>query len=217
MTQHLMNPWGIGRALLLSALLTIGVATGAIATKSALFWGTFADLIASIPFVNAYYNLSTYQPVINANALVAFDGFFTFLVALINITLSLVTERPRLAGPLTVGFQAFILFPLWLAGAILVQKRNPPLNCANAAKFNFSKSDCQSANATAPLAWTCFALTAALLAYSVAFLFFLPKSRGGLKHEQGSGPSGSNEFSTPFMVERRSENESLPTPANARS
>ncbi|KAK0525058.1 hypothetical protein OC834_005302 [Tilletia horrida] len=214
MSATLRGPWGFGRVFLLLSIGLVGVATGAVATKTAIFYGTFQNFIQNIPILNYYVN---FDAQVNAAALVAFDGFFSFLLALINITLSLVTERPRLAGPLTVGLQSLLLFPLWLAGAILIQQRNVDLDCGLSTKLNFSKSDCLAANATPALAWTCFALSAALLVYSLVFLFLLPKSRGGIKGEHGgSGAKGSNEFSQPFMMERRGTNEQLPQPVSGR-
>ncbi|CAD6891206.1 unnamed protein product [Tilletia controversa] len=216
MSATLRGPWGFGRVFLLLSLGLVGVSTGAVATKTAIFYGTFESVVKNIPILNAYVN---FDMQVSAAGLVAFDGFFSFLLALINITLSLVTERPRLAGPLTIGLQSLILVPLWLAGAILMQKRNVDLDCSMADKLNFSKSDCMAANATPALAWTCVGLSVALLLYSLVFLFLLPKSRGGVKGESGpsgSGRGGSNEFSQPFMMERRGTGETVPQPAPAR-
>ncbi|KAE8258249.1 hypothetical protein A4X13_0g1809 [Tilletia indica] len=217
MSATLRGPWGFGRVFLILSLGLVGVATGAVATKTAIFYGTFQNFVQNIPIINAYLN---FDPQVSASALVAFDGFFTFLLAIVNITLSLVTERPRLAGPITIALQSLMLVPLWLAGAILMQQRNVALDCSLSTKLNFSKSDCMAANATPALAWTCFALSTALFVYAIVFLFILPKSRGGLRKENGhSGPNGrggSNEFSQPFMMERRGENERLPQPASAR-
>ncbi|KAL9931530.1 hypothetical protein V8E36_009527 [Tilletia maclaganii] len=220
MSVLVQNAWGGGRVFLLLSLGLVGISTGAVATKTAIFYGTFDSFVQNIPILNYYVN---FDRQVTAAALVAFDGFFSFVLALVNITLILVTERPRLAGPLTITLQTFILIPLWLAGAILIQKRNVNLDCSLLSKRlnNFSKSDCQAANATPALAWTCFALTAATCLYSLFFLFRLPKSKGGVLAQTGADGKGSNEFAQPFMMERRGEGQgegeaAVPQPAPAR-